>query len=288
MDYNDKTKQYQMADKVQLEVTGYDWMFTTKMVDEKDEKKMRALTEGNTKVLCDRMTYSEESGVAEFYASTGGQVSFEQPKRGVKASYIEVNDKTKDFYAEGVENSPATYTQTDGEWLYQAELIKREDVPEDVNNVLKSGLTATASSITYNYDRRRVEMRGGVKIEGTGSLVQAGELVQDETAKFFLLRENVLIQPNADTEVRAAQVYVDTANDVLTFVGLVQGKTKSDQLPTTGAEQAAGGQGQEQGPGQGQVQPGVFGQGGLPGQGVAGQGGAPPRGASDANIAERR
>ncbi len=31
----------------------------------------------------------------------GAEVSFEQPKRSVKASYIEVNDKTKDFYAEG-------------------------------------------------------------------------------------------------------------------------------------------------------------------------------------------
>lgn len=279
LDYNDKTKQYDMSGKMELEVTDYDWMFSTKMVEPQDEKKMQALTDGSTKVVCERLKYSEETGVAEFYAKPGEKVKFEQPKRSVVASYIEVNDKTKDFYAEGSESDPAVYTQTDGEWLYQAEIIKREDAPEDVQNVLKSTLTAKSGSLTYNYDRKRIEMRGQVAIEGSGTTVTAGELVQDETAKFFLLRDNVLIQPNADSEVRAAQVYVDTANDVITFVGLVQGKAISDEVPSTmpadsGGEPGAPGQA----PG---VAEGVFGRGGLPGQ-------IPGRGTSSTNVAEKR
>ncbi len=81
--------------------------------------------------------------------------------------------------------------------------------------------------------------------------------MQDETAKFFLLRDNVLIKPNADSEVHAAQVYVDTANDIITFVGLVQGKAKSATTCRRLRPDAAAGQAGQAGQGTPGQQSGV-------------------------------
>jgi hypothetical protein len=68
-------------------------------------------------------------------------------------------------------------------------------------------------------------------------MLEAGELVQDETAKFFLLRQNVLLKPDRDSQVIAAQVYVDTESDVVTLVGFVEGELRSEDLPLLGAEE---------------------------------------------------
>lgn len=284
LEYNDESKSYGMSGSVEIEITNYEWIFATRMADDKDEPKLRAITDNPTKVSCEQVVYSDETGVAEFYALPGAQVVFDQNKRGVKASYIEINDKTKDFYAEGTPEAKATYTQTDGEWLYSANLVKREEAQQEVKDMLANPLQAVATSITYNFDLKRIEMRGGTLIKGQTSEVTADELVQDETAKFFLLHGNVHIKAGADNEVYASQVYVDTSNDVVTFVGLVQGQTKSADLGalTPGAETpgAAGagaqaGQGVQGTPSGTAAQPGVFGQ--NPNQ-------LPPR--SGTNVAE--
>jgi len=268
MDYDDDTKQYEMSGSVVIEVTNYDWVFATKIAEEKDEKRLHALTQGSTKITCERMAYSEKTGVAQFYGLPGTEVVLEQPKRGVRAAYMEVNDTTKDFYAEGTPERKAVYSQEEGQWLFDAAILKRDESPKEISDRLDHPLTAQAGSITYNYDRKRVEMRGGVRVEAGGSAVQAGELIQDETAKFFLIKDNVQIVQDENNQVYAAQVYVDTDKDVYTFVGLVQGKAKTEELPATeqGEQGAAGGT---------PVQAGVFQQ----------QGTAPPAGGA-ANVAE--
>ena len=58
-------------------------------------------------------------------------------------------------------------------------------------------------------------------------------MIQDETAQYFLLRGNVEIKPDATSSILAAQVFVDTEHDTLTFVGLVEGKMKSDDIPSS-------------------------------------------------------
>jgi hypothetical protein len=230
LQYNDDSKQYGMVGKVVLTISDYSWIFATKMAEEKDEPRLKALTDGDTTITCEHMVYSDETGVAEFYANQGENVLFTQPNRSVTAKYIEINDKTKDFYAEGTAEAPALYSQANGEWLYNAELIKRESAPKEVNDMLSAQLDATSKSITYNFDRRRMELRDGVQIKGQGSEINARELIQDEAAKFFLLNGNVQIKMGEDSQVYAAQVYVDTENDVVTFVGLVQGKGKSEEM----------------------------------------------------------
>lgn len=228
--YNDKTKVYEMSGQVQLEATDYEWIFSNKLGDDKDEKKIRAITKQPTTITCDRLKYSEETGVAEFYANSGGTVKFDQTQRIITGAYIEVNDKTKDFYAEGNEGAQARYEQTDGTWLYEAELISRDQTSDDLSKALEGQVTADAGSITFNYDRKRLEMRDGIKISAATKTITANELVQDDTAKYFLLNGNVTVKPDEDSEIYAAQIYVDTANDVFTFVGLVQGKFNSDDV----------------------------------------------------------
>lgn len=228
--YNDKTKVYEMSGQVELEATEYEWIFTNRLADAKDDKKIRAITKEPTKITCERLKYSEETGVAEFYANSGGNVRFDQTQRIITGAYIEVNDKTKDFYAEGMEGAPARYEQTDGNWLYEAELISRNQTSGDLNKALEGQVTADAGSITFNYDRKRLEMRNGIRISAATRTITANELVQDDTAKYFLLNGNVMVKPDDDSEIYAAQIYVDTANDVFTFVGLVQGKFKSDDV----------------------------------------------------------
>ncbi len=231
LDYNDKTKVYAMSGTVVLEITNYDWVFANKLVEGDDEKKARALTDSPTKINADRVLYSEESGLAQFYSSPGRTVDFIQEKRNIKGTYIEVNDKTKDFYVEGDDVQRAVYSQQEGNWLIQGGLIKEGQVSEDLKAALLKPLTAEAGSITYNFDRKRLEMRDGVKIVSENQTVEAGEVIQDETAKFFLMRQNVVIKPDVDGYIYAAQIYMDTENDVFTFVGLVNGRIQSDELP---------------------------------------------------------
>ncbi|MCC7478983.1 hypothetical protein IT575_11075 [bacterium] len=261
LDYNDKTKVYAMSGTVVLEVTNYEWIFVNKLVEGEDEKKARALTDAPTKINADLVLYSEESGLAQFYAQPGKTVEFLQAKRNIKGTYIEVNDKTKDFYVEGDSNQRAVFSQQDGDWLIQGGLIKEGQVSEDLKTALLKPLTAEAGSITYNFDRKRMELRDGVKIVSEQQSVEAGEVIQDETAKFFLMRQNVVIKPDAEGYIYAAQIYMDTENDVFTFVGLVNGKVKSDDIPdlTPQAEDVnagadLGGAGRQTGPAQGLFQ----------------------------------
>jgi len=301
MDYNDKDKVYEMSGTVILEVTDYEWIFSNQLADAKDEKKIRAITANPTKITCDRMQYSEETGIAEFYALSGAQVKFDQSVRVVTAAYMEVNDKTKDFYAEGVPEQKAHYEQTDGQWLFDAEVLSRQDSSADLQKALEGKLTAEARTITFNYDRKRLEMQDGVSVAGETQTINADEMIQDETAKFFLLHGNVLVKPDADNELRAAQIYVDTENDVFTFVGLVQGKLKDEQIPslipeTAETPGAAGGSGnlapaeglfQQQGPLPGE-QPGRSVSKAKPrGQKSRREDGPPPGAQDSANVAEK-
>jgi lipopolysaccharide export system protein LptA len=266
VDYNDKDKEYEITGAVVLNVEQYDWLFANKLIDQGDEKRVRSITDNPTKITSDRVLYSDESGLAQFYALDGNDVKFDQSERSIVGSYMEVNDKTKDFYAEGIDGKPASYNQTDGQWLFNAELIKRDEASPELTKTLSKPLKAEARSITYNFDRKRLELRGGVSIVGEKQSLTAGEVVQDETAKFFLVRNNVVIKPDEVSEVYASQVYVDTQNDVFTFVGLVNGKFTSADLaaasPTAGTD-AAGGDVSFQG------QPGLF-QGNVISPGITG------------------
>jgi lipopolysaccharide export system protein LptA len=230
IDYDDQSKEYLITGGIKLEVEQYDWIFENELAAPEDEQKLRALTDGKTEISCERLSYEEASGVAKFYSRPGGQVGFVQPKRSVKAAYIEINDATKDFYAEGSVGSKMVYSQTDGEWLFAGGLIDRESVSTDLSDAMAEALQAESLTMEYNFDRKRLEMHGEVKVSSGEKILQADELIQDETAKFFLLRDNVMVRPDADSSIYAAQVYVDTANDVFTFVGLVQGSFVSEDL----------------------------------------------------------
>ncbi|MEZ5338311.1 MAG: LptA/OstA family protein [bacterium] len=240
IDYDDESKEYLMSGGVKLEVEKYDWIFDNELAAPEDEQKLRALTDGKTTITCDRLAYEEASGIAKFFSSPGRQVGFEQPKRGVKAAYIEINDQTKDFYAEGSVGQVVSYNQTDGEWLFAGGLIERDEVSDDLSETMQQAMEAEALTLEYNFERKRIEMHGGVRVTAGQKLLQAGELVQDETAKFFLLRDNVLVKPDEDSSVYCAQVYVDTANDVFTFVGLVQGSFVSEDLAQATPSQGTG------------------------------------------------
>jgi lipopolysaccharide export system protein LptA len=230
MDYNDDTKDYEMSGGIVLTVDKYDWIFETKVVAAADEKKVKAITDKPTKITCDRLVYSEKTGVAQFYAKPDADVVFDQTTRKLTASYVEVNDETKDFYAEGNDAKNAKYEQQDGEWLFNAELLKRETASTDLQAALDGPLTAEMHTMAYNYERKRIELQGGVNMtSGQRSLISE-ELIQDDTAKYFLIRGNVHIKTDSQSEVMAAQVYIDTANDVMTFVGLVQGEMLSNDL----------------------------------------------------------
>ena len=230
IDYDDQSKEYLMSGGIKLEVEEYDWIFDNELAAEDDVQKLEALTDGKTTITCDRLAYDEASGVARFFASPGNQVKFDQPKRNVTASYIEINDETKDFYAEGSVGQKMKYTQTDGEWLFAGGLIDRETVSEDLSETMQEAMEAEALTMEYNFERKRIEMHGEVKVTSGSKVMQAGDLVQDETAKFFLLQDNVLVRPDDESSVYCAQVYVDTENDVFTFVGLVQGSFQNEDL----------------------------------------------------------
>jgi lipopolysaccharide export system protein LptA len=237
LDYNDETKEYEMSGNVDLEVTDYDWIFANELVEPEDEQRVRALAEGSTLVKCDRLRYAEEAGIAEFYAVPGGEVLFKQQTRDVRAAYAEVNDETKDFYAEGAEGRQVRYHQTDGSWLFDGGLVDREEVSEELSEALEQELAVDADTLAYNFDRKRMELHGNVVVKSAQRSITAAEVIQDETAKFFLLRGNVKIEPDANSTVQAAQVYLDTENDVITFVGLVQGQMRSEDIPS--AEEVA-------------------------------------------------
>lgn len=266
LDYNDDTKEYEMSGSPVLEATNYDWIFDTKLVDEDDEDTVHALAEGSTKITCDRVVYTEDSGVAQFYALPNKEVSFVQPTRSIKANYIEINDETKDFYAEG-NNNVVTYQQTEGEWLFAGSLINRDEVSKDLVDALEGELTVQAQTLTYNFDRKRLALHGQVSVVAGDRQIQANEMVQDQQAKFFLLRGNVLVKPDSDSQVMAAQVFIDTDKDIITLVGLVDGKLHSNDLVIEKPEE------EEQGTGQPQVEvaQGVFGtsQAGSPSTNVA-------------------
>ena len=251
IDYDDQAKEYLMTGGIKLEVEEYDWIFDNELAAEEDEQKLRALTDGKTTITCDRLAYEEASGVAKFFSEASRQVKFEQPKREITAAYIEINDDTKDFYAEGSINQKMEYSQTDGEWLFAGGLIDADTVSDDLNETMQEAMNAEALTLEYNFERKRIEMHGEVKVTSGQKVLQAGELIQDETAKFFLLRDNVLVRPDADSSVYCAQVYVDTANDVFTFVGLVQGSFVSEDLEVQQEQTGAGDTGQV-------IQPGAF------------------------------
>ena len=95
---------------------------------------------------------------------------------------------------------------------------------------------------------------------------------RDETSDYFLLQGNVQLQPDEESTIYAAQVFFDTERDVVTFVGLVEGRIKSDQLPTSeDTEEGEGG-------GPIEVQQGVFQQVGSPAAGGR---------SSSGNVADR-
>jgi len=229
LDYNDETKEYEMSGSPVLEVTNYDWIFETQLAEEDDEQTVQALTDGNTKITCDRLVYTEDSGVAQFYALPGNEVSFVQPTRNINANYIEVNDQTKDFYAEG-NGSLVRYEQSEGEWLFAGGLVDREQVSEDLTSSLEGALEVQAENLTYNFDRKRLALFGQVSVSAGEKLIKANEMVQDEQAQFFLLRGNVLLKPDKDSQVLAAQVFIDTDKDIITLVGLVDGELRSEDL----------------------------------------------------------
>ncbi len=238
IDYNDETKAYEMNGTILITVDKYDWIFNTKVVAANDEKKVQAITDQPTKITCDQLSYNEETGIAQFYALGANEVVFDQTARKLVASYIEVNDNTKDFYAEGDGERPVRYDQQNGQWLFKAELLKSDEVSSDLSKALEGPLTAQMQTMAYNYDRKRVELLGGVNIVSGPRSMDAEELIQDETAKYFLLRGNVHVKPDSQSEVIAAQIYLDTANDVMTFVGLVQGEMFSNDLATEEASSA--------------------------------------------------
>ena len=240
LEYNDKDKTYMMEGGVGLNVSQYDWIFKNQLVDAKDEAKVRAVTNQPTKITADKVTFSDETAIAQFYALNGKQVIFDQTERKVTSNYMEVNDKTKDFYAEGTVGAPAVFDQTNGQWLLESGMISKQDASEDLKKMLAKPMTAKAKTITFNYDRKRLEMREAVEVTSESQQLKAGEMIQDETAKFFLVRDNVFIKTDDKTEMHAAQVYVDTANDVYTFVGMVTGKGNGSAagLPNPAAEQA--------------------------------------------------
>jgi lipopolysaccharide export system protein LptA len=272
LQYNDKDKDYLMEGTVGLNVTEYDWIFKNQLVDAKDEPKVRAVTNQPTKITADKVTYSDQSAIAQFYALNGNTVVFDQTERKVTSNYMEINDKTKDFYAEGSEALPAVFDQTSGNWLLESGMISKQDASEDLKKTLAKPMQAKAKTITFNYDRKRLEMRDAVEVTSDTQQLKAGEMIQDETAKFFLVRDNVYIKTDDKTEMRAAQVYVDTANDVYTFVGMVTGKGSGAAAGLPGANGAAGQQaGAQFGTGGGSAfgpQP-ADGQGGTGGSGVA-------------------
>jgi lipopolysaccharide export system protein LptA len=300
VDYDDKTKQYLIDGNVKLEVDKYDWVFENQLVDPQDVNRTRAVTDKPTTIACDRLVYSEDSGLAQFYSKPGGQVVFDQTDRTVKGAYMEVNDQTKDFHVEGTVSAPMTFSQTSGQWLFAGGLINRDEASPELQETLAKPLSATAQTLTYNFDRRRLEMSGGVKLMSEKKSLQADQIVQDDAAKYFLLRGNVMIQPDDSSQITAAQVFLDTANDVVTFVGLVQGKLQNADLGQEAAAAPAPGEaGQPTGqPGSGQqaLNNGLFAQGapglnGEPGrtaQQADPQYHAQPGTDSTANIAEHR
>jgi lipopolysaccharide export system protein LptA len=231
LQYNDKSKSYMMEGEVGLNVAEYDWIFSNQLVDSKDEAKVRAVTNQPTKITADKVTFSDETAIAQFYALNGKQVLFDQTERKVTSNYMEINDTTKDFYAEGSDGQPAIFDQTNGKWLLESGMISQQDASEELKQTLDKPMQAKANTITFNYDRKRLELREAVEVTSDSQQLRAGEMIQDETAKFFLVRDNVYIKTDDKTEMRAAQVYVDTANDVYTFVGMVTG---------TGSGEAAG------------------------------------------------
>ncbi|GEM_PF-2240684 len=252
LDYNDETKEYEMSGGVVLDVTEYGWIFDNELVEPDDVPKVEALTDGNTKITCERVVYSEDAGIAEFYAPAGGEVAFVQPTRSVRANYIEVNDETKDFFAESA-GTPVRYQQSEGEWLFAGGLIERDSVDEDLGDALGGEMEVEALTLAYNFDRKRLELRGQVRIVAGEKLLTAEEVIQDDTAKYFLMRGNVFIKPDNNSEVMAAQVYMDTENDVLTLIGLVDGELRSEDLPATE-------EGEDAAPGEGEIEiaEGVF------------------------------
>ena len=240
IDYNDETKAYEMSGSIIITVDKYDWIFETKVVATDDQKKVLAITDQPTRITCDQLIYSEDTGIAQFYANNGGSVMFDQTVRELTAQYIEVNDSTKDFFAEGSQDSQVRYEQQNGEWLFTAELLKRDEIASDLQEAAEGPMTAQMQSMAYNFDRKRIELLGGVQITSGQRTLSAQELIQDETAKYFLLRGNVHIKPDSQSDVMAAQIYLDTANDVLTFVGLVQGEMYSTDVSNEEAEAGEG------------------------------------------------
>jgi len=257
LDYNDTTKEYELTGEITLEVTEYGWVFENELVEGDDVQKVEALTDGSTRITCDQVIYSEENGVAQFYARPEKDVTFVQPTRNIAASYIEVNDETKDFHAESVEGKKVRYSQDDGEWMFAGGLVDREGVDEDMAEALGGPLETTSQTLTYNFDRKRLELLDGVTIIAGSRTIEAGEVIQDETAKFFLMRQNVHIKPDADSEIVAAQVYIDTENDIVTLIGMVQGKLKSEDLPLQG-DAAGTGRGGQAGDSEFEAASGVF------------------------------
>lgn len=283
LDYNDETKEYELGGGVVLEVSDYGWVFENKLVEGDDEQKVQALTDGNTKITCERVVYSEESGVAEFYAFPNSLVTFEQPTRSITAPYIEVNDNTKDFFAEGTDSKAVHYQQADGEWLFAGGLIGRDSVDDDMAEALEGPMTMDSRSLAYNFDRKRLELLGQVRVSAGEKLLQADEMIQDDTAKFFLLRGNVLLKPDSKSQVVAAQVFVDTESDVITLVGLVNGELQSDDLPDLLPEEQALGVRDKEPGGQDQVAEGVF---SAPTSGDRGTSQAGDASTDDTNVAE--
>jgi lipopolysaccharide export system protein LptA len=289
IDYNDETKAYEMGGSVIITVDKYDWIFDTKVVADNDEKKVKAITDQPTKIECDRLVYSEDTGVAQFYADATKDVTFDQTIRSLNASYIEVNDETKDFYAEGSSSKKVRYAQQNGQWLFTAELLKKDEISPDLDKAVEGPMTAEMQSMAYNYERKRIEMLGGVNIVSGPRTLTAQDLIQDETAKYFLLRGNVHIKPDEQSEVMAAQVYLDTANDVLTFVGLVEGEMFSSDLSSQDAEQPGGSQSFQAAPGLFNQQAGQLpGTAGNQGTGTTPGGAAGRQGSNTSNTAEGR
>ena len=87
-----------------------------------------------------------------------------------------------------------------------------------------------AENLTYNFDRKRLELKGQVAVNAGEKMIKADEMVQDEEAKFFLMRGNVLLKPDGDSQVMAAQIFMDTETDVITLIGLIDGELRSDDL----------------------------------------------------------
>jgi lipopolysaccharide export system protein LptA len=240
LDYDDRSKTYAINGSVVLELDKYDWIFSNRLANEADEAKARALTTQPTSITCDRLLYSDESGLAQFFSQPGSKVVFDQTERKIEAAYIEVNDKSKDFHVEGSVGQPLLYNQTDGEWLFAAGIINRQETSSELADTLAQPLDASAQRMTYNFDRRRLELSGDVLLRSATRKLQAQSIIQDETSKFFLMQGNVLIEPDDKSKIYAAQVYLDTENDVVSFVGLVQGNFFNEDLaaPASAADES--------------------------------------------------